>query len=126
MADGAFEGSYHLNSDPCPSEQFGDTRCPRDSVVDHQFPVRAPIDERGRHTRHARPEPSDLIMELDGVGPGKPTGREVECPRVAQQEAFDGRKALSDFIMFIYEASSVTASTGNGRSSGGSFVYSVR
>jgi hypothetical protein len=49
---------------------------------------------------------------------------EVDCLRLADQQPFDGPKALSDFIMFVYEAASV--STGNGRSSGGSFVYSVR
>ena len=51
---------------------------------------------------------------------------EVDCPRLAKQEPFDGRKALGDFIMFVYEAASVTAATGSGRSTGGSFVYSVR
>ena len=51
---------------------------------------------------------------------------EADCPRVAQQEPFDGRKAFSDFIMFVYEAASSSGATGSGRSTGGSFVYSVR
>ena len=51
---------------------------------------------------------------------------EVECLRLAGQQTFDGRKAFSDFIMFVYEAASVTGATGSGRSTGGSFVYSVR
>jgi hypothetical protein len=51
---------------------------------------------------------------------------EVDCPRLAKQEPFDGRKAFGDFIMFVYEAASSTVATGNGRSTGGSFVYSVR
>jgi len=51
---------------------------------------------------------------------------EGDCPRAAQQEAFDGRKAFSDFIMFVYEAATVPSSGGSGRQTGGSFVYSVR
>jgi len=48
------------------------------------------------------------------------------CPRVANQAPFDGHKAFSDFILFVYEAAMVATSGGSGRSSGGSFVYSVR
>jgi hypothetical protein len=48
------------------------------------------------------------------------------CPRVASQAPFDGHKAFSDFILFIYEAAMVATSSGSGRSSGGNFVYSVR
>jgi hypothetical protein len=49
-----------------------------------------------------------------------------DCPRAEQQEPFDGRKAFSDFILFIYEAASSASATGSGRQTGGSFVYSVR
>lgn len=48
------------------------------------------------------------------------------CPAVPRQAPFDGRKAFSDFILFVYEAMSVPAATASGRSNGGSFVYSVR
>jgi hypothetical protein len=50
------------------------------------------------------------------------------CDLAASQDAFDGRKAFGDFILFIYEAMSVPGgASGNGRSSsGGAFVYSVR
>ncbi len=48
------------------------------------------------------------------------------CPRAEQQEPFDGRKAFSDFILFIYEAASAPSAAGGGRQTGGSFVYSVR
>ena len=49
------------------------------------------------------------------------------CPLIPQQEPFDGRQAFSDFVLFIYEAMSVSGGTGGGaRSTGGSFVYSVR
>jgi hypothetical protein len=51
---------------------------------------------------------------------------EGDCPRVAQQDPFDGRKAFSDFILFVYEAATVPSATGAGRQTGGSFVYSVR
>jgi hypothetical protein len=51
---------------------------------------------------------------------------QAPCRRAPQQEPFDGRKAFSDFILFVYEAASVTASTGSGRSTGGPFTYSVR
>jgi hypothetical protein len=51
---------------------------------------------------------------------------EADCPRVVHQEPFDGSKAFSDFILFVYEAASTAAATGSGRSTGGSFVYSVR
>jgi hypothetical protein len=52
----------------------------------------------------------------------------TDCPRVPSQDAFDGRKAFSDFILFVYEAMSISAGGGPGaaRSTGGSFVYSVR
>ncbi len=39
---------------------------------------------------------------------------EGDCPRAAQQDAFDGRKAFSDFILFVYEAATVPSSTGGG------------
>ena len=51
---------------------------------------------------------------------------EGDCPRPAQQEPFDGRKAFSDFILFVYEAATTPSATGGGRQTGGSFVYSVR
>ncbi len=56
---------------------------------------------------------------------GAPGG---SCPLVANQEPFDGRKAFSDFVLFVYEAMSQPASGGGaGKQSGGaSFVYSVR
>lgn len=52
------------------------------------------------------------------------------CTLAGSQEAFDGRKAFSDFILFVYEAISVSGGGAGGgggaRSTGGSFVYSVR
>lgn len=54
---------------------------------------------------------------------GSPGG---DCPRAEQQEPFDGRKAFSDFILFVYEAASTPSAAGSGRQTGGSFVYSVR
>lgn len=51
---------------------------------------------------------------------------EGDCPRAEQQVPFDGRKALSDFILFVYEAVTVPSTTGGGRQTGASFVYSVR
>ena len=50
------------------------------------------------------------------------------CPLVAHQEPFDGRKAFSDFVLFVYEAmSQPSGGSGSGKSTGGaSFVYSVR
>jgi hypothetical protein len=47
---------------------------------------------------------------------------------VANQEAFDGRMAFSDFVLFVYEAMSISGGAGGSArsSSGGSFVYSVR
>jgi hypothetical protein len=53
----------------------------------------------------------------------------ANCSFVALQDAFDGRKAFSDFVLFVYEAMSVSGGGGGGSaksSSGGSFVYSVR
>jgi hypothetical protein len=53
----------------------------------------------------------------------------ANCTLVALQDAFDGRKAFSDFVLFVYEAMSVSGGGGAGSarsSSGGSFVYSVR
>ena len=40
--------------------------------------------------------------------------------------SFDGRKAFSDFVLFVYEAMSVSGGAGSAKSTGGSFVYSVR
>ncbi|GEP61450.1 hypothetical protein [Reyranella soli] len=54
---------------------------------------------------------------------GSPEG---DCPRIAQQDPFDGRKAFGDFILFVYEAATVPSASGAGRQTGGSFVYSVR
>jgi hypothetical protein len=51
------------------------------------------------------------------------------CAPVALQDAFDGRKAFSDFVLFVYEAMNQSAGGGSGgarSSSGASFVYSVR
>lgn len=51
----------------------------------------------------------------------------TDCPLVVNQEPFDGRRAFSDFTLFVYEAMSVPSSgSGSGKSTGGSFVYSVR
>jgi len=50
----------------------------------------------------------------------------ANCARVASQDAFDGRKAFGDFVLFIYEAMSLSGGAGSAKSSGGSFVYSVR
>jgi hypothetical protein len=51
---------------------------------------------------------------------------EGDCLRAASQDPFDGRKAFSDFILFVYEAATAPSQTGAGRQTGGSFVYSVR
>lgn len=50
------------------------------------------------------------------------------CRRVANQDPYDGRKAFSDFVLFVYEAMSMPAGgSGSGKSTGGAnFVYSVR
>ncbi len=51
------------------------------------------------------------------------------CNLVAHQDAFDGRKAFSDFVLFVYEAMNQSGGGGTGSarsSSGASFVYSVR
>jgi hypothetical protein len=46
---------------------------------------------------------------------------------VALQDAFDGRKAFSDFVLFVYEAMSLSGGGGgSAKTTGGSFVYSVR
>jgi hypothetical protein len=52
----------------------------------------------------------------------------ANCAFVALQDAFDGRKAFSDFVLYVYEAMSVSGGgAGAARSSSGaSFVYSVR
>jgi hypothetical protein len=52
----------------------------------------------------------------------------ANCSLVALQDAFDGRQAFSDFVLFVYEAMSVSGGSGGSArsSSGGSFVYSVR
>jgi hypothetical protein len=50
----------------------------------------------------------------------------ANCTRVAGQDTFDGRKAFSDFVLFVYEAMSVSGGAGSAKSTGGSFVYSVR
>lgn len=50
-----------------------------------------------------------------------------KCPLVANQQPFDGRRAFSDFVLFIYEALSQPTTGGSGKATGGaSFVYSVR
>jgi hypothetical protein len=57
------------------------------------------------------------------------TSAAANCPLVANQDAFDGRKAFSDFVLFVYEAMSQSGGGGGGgarSSSGASFVYSVR
>jgi hypothetical protein len=50
------------------------------------------------------------------------------CRLGPSQEPIDGREAFSDFILLIYEAMSISGGGGPGaaRSTGGSFVYSVR
>jgi hypothetical protein len=52
----------------------------------------------------------------------------ASCGFVPGQQPFDGRRAFSDFMLFVYEAMSVPAGGGgNPKSSGGApFVYSVR
>jgi len=52
----------------------------------------------------------------------------ANCPFVVNQDAFDGRMAFSDFVLFVYEAMSISGGAGGSArsSSGGSFVYSVR
>jgi hypothetical protein len=51
-----------------------------------------------------------------------------DCDFVDGQHPFDGRRAYSDFVMFVYEAMSVpSGGTANPKQSGGAaFVYSVR
>jgi hypothetical protein len=51
------------------------------------------------------------------------------CGFVAGQQPFDGRRAFSDFVMFVYEAMTLPSAGagGNARQTGGAaFVYSVR
>ena len=51
------------------------------------------------------------------------------CGFLPGQRPFDGRRAYSDFVLFVYEAMSLPASGGSGNpraSSGAAFVYSVR
>jgi len=51
------------------------------------------------------------------------------CGFVAGQRPFDGRRAFSDFMLFVYEAMSVPSGGAGGnprQSSGAAFVYSVR
>src|SRR5262245_19897608 len=70
--------------------------------------------------------------DMASVGSYGPVGFYVcdssdgNCPRVVGQAPFDGHKAFSDFILFVYEAAMVATSGGSCRSSGGNFVYSVR
>ena len=52
-----------------------------------------------------------------------------DCGFLPGQRPFDGRRAYSDFVLFVYEAMSLPASGGSGNpraSSGAAFVYSVR
>lgn len=51
------------------------------------------------------------------------------CNLAPSQDPFDGRKAFSDFVLFVYEAMNQSGGGGAGNarsSSGASFVYSVR
>lgn len=72
--------------------------------------------------------------EMTKVGSYGPTDFNVctslnaNCPHVPQQDPYDGRQAFSDFVLFVYEAMSVSGSAGGAArsTSGGSFVYSVR
>jgi hypothetical protein len=49
------------------------------------------------------------------------------CDFATNQQPFDGRKAFSDFVLFVYEAMSQPAGGGSGKqTSGAAFVYSVR
>ena len=53
----------------------------------------------------------------------------ANCTLAVHQDAFDGRKAFSDFVLFVYEAMNQSGGGGTGSarsSSGASFVYSVR
>lgn len=76
-----------------------------------------------------RPEKTGDMASVGSYGPvhfyvcDSPEGN---CPRAANQDPFDGHKAFSDFILFVYEATMVPSAGGSGRGSGGSFVYSVR
>lgn len=75
-----------------------------------------------------RPEKTGDMVSVGSYGPFRfhvCDSPEGNCPRAANQAPFDGHKAFSDFILFVYEATMVP-SAGGGRGSGGSFVYSVR
>jgi len=52
----------------------------------------------------------------------------ADCGFAAGQQPFDGRRAYSDFVMFVYEAMSVPSGGGGSpkQSGGAAFVYSVR
>ncbi|MBV8189644.1 MAG: hypothetical protein JOY64_08375 [Alphaproteobacteria bacterium] len=75
---------------------------------------------------------TDKTAGMASVGSYGPIGfyvcdsPEGTCPLAPGQQPFDGRKAFSDFILFVYEATTAPSSSGSGRAAGGSFVYSVR
>jgi hypothetical protein len=51
------------------------------------------------------------------------------CGFVAGQRPFDGRRAFSDFVLFVYEAMTLPSGSGGGnprQSPGAAFVYAVR
>jgi hypothetical protein len=57
-------------------------------------PKQIVVTDVGWHPSHALPKPGDLIMELDGVGPGQPTGGKVERPRIDIQEFANRHDAI--------------------------------
>jgi hypothetical protein len=83
------------------------------------------------HFIRTRAEKSEDLVKLGSHGGtdfyvcGSPTGA---CGFVAGQRPFDGRRAFSDFVMFVYEAMSVPAAGpgGSPRQNSAPFVYSVR
>ena len=80
-------------------------------------------------TRSERTEDMARLGSNSGIDFYVGASRAGTCRLVDGQAPFDGRKAFSDFVMFVYEAMSTPASGsgGNPRQSGGAaFVYSVR
>ena len=84
------------------------------------------------HFVRARAEKADDMIKLGSHGGtdfyvcGSAAGN---CGFAVGQQTFDGRKAFSDFVLFVYEAMSVSSGGAGGsprQSSGASFVYAVR
>jgi hypothetical protein len=83
------------------------------------------------HFMHTAPGKTDAMVNVGSYGTTDfyvCASANANCTFVALQDAFDGRKAFSDFVLFVYEAMSVSGGgAGAARSSSGaSFVYSVR